>query len=219
MRRETKLVSLRSQHSWRKRAATHPMPTDWELQYQNGETPWDKGAPSPALAEALESHRIEGSVLVPGCGTGHDVRLLAGHGAEVLGLDVAPSAIAAAEARPRAAGERYLVGDFFDLPESMAQIFDWIWEHTCFCAIDPMRRPDYVRAAHRALRPGGRLLAVFYLDPGNKHPGEGPPFETSLAEIDHLFSPHFALEMEWLPRRTYAGREGREWMRIFTRNG
>jgi SAM-dependent methyltransferase len=195
------------------------MPTDWETQYQKGETPWDKGAPSPALVEALESRRIEGRVLVPGCGTGHDVRLLAAHGAEVHGLDLAPSAIAAAQGMPRAGGEHYLLGDFFDLPADLAGGFDWVWEHTCFCAIDPARRAEYVEAAHRALRVGGKLFAVFYLDPGNAHPGEGPPFETSLCELDRLFSPRFALEDEWLPQRAYPGREGREWMRILRRVG
>ena len=29
------------------------MPTDWEAQYQKGETPWDKGAPSPGLVDFL----------------------------------------------------------------------------------------------------------------------------------------------------------------------
>ena len=29
------------------------MPTDWEAQYQKGETPWEKGAPSPGLVDFL----------------------------------------------------------------------------------------------------------------------------------------------------------------------
>ena len=52
---------------------------DWDKAYQEGETPWDKGYASPAIAEWLQKNSLEGGVLVPGCGLGHDVRLLASH--------------------------------------------------------------------------------------------------------------------------------------------
>jgi hypothetical protein len=55
---------------------------------------------------------------------------------------------------------------------------------------------------------------VFYLDPGNSSPEDGPPFEVSLHELDRLFAPRFELREEWLPKHTYPGREGREWMRL-----
>ncbi len=87
-------------------------------------------------------------------------------------------------------------------------------EHTCFCAIQPAQRPAYVEGVADAWRPGGHLFAIFYLDPGNDSPDEGPPFEVSIAELDRLFLPRFTLEREWLPQRAYPGREGREWMRV-----
>lgn len=193
------------------------MPTDWEDQYQKNETPWDKGAASPGLVDFLGSEAVTGTVLVPGCGVGYDVRALATGGAEAVGLDVAPSAIRAAEALPRAGRERYELADLFALPGHLRGAFDWVWEHTCFCAIDPARRADYVSAVQEALRPDGRLLAIFYLDPGQASPDEGPPFEVSIAELDRLFLPHFTLEREWLPEHAYPGREGREWMRLMRR--
>jgi SAM-dependent methyltransferase len=193
------------------------MPTDWEAHYISKDMPWEKGAPHPALLDFLETSEVRGRVLVPGCGTGHDVRALAAHGAEPVGLDIAPSAIASAQALPAAGMETYLLGDFFAPPPAMIGAFDWVFEHTCFCAIDLGRRPAYVKSAHAALKPGGKLLAIFYLDPGNDSPDEGPPFEVSLAELDRLFLPHFELLQEWLPSHTYAGREGREWMRILRR--
>lgn len=195
------------------------MPTDWEAQYQKGETPWEKGAPSPGLVDFLVEQRVEGRVLVPGCGLGHDVRALAAQGAEVVGLDIAPSAVEAARATPAVGGERYELGNLFALPEPMRGAFDWVWEHTCFCAIDPSLRAAYVEAVHGALKPGGHLLAIFYLDPGNESPDEGPPFEVSLAELDRLFLPRFELLREWLPAHAYPGREGREWMRLLKRSG
>ena len=190
------------------------MPTDWEAQYQMKETPWEKGAPSPGLMDFLAVEVVSGRVLVPGCGFGHDVRALAATADEVVGLDLAASAVAGASTIPSVGGERYVQGDFFALPASMRGAFDWVFEHTCFCAIDPSQRPAYVEAAAGALKPGGKLLAVFYLDPGNDSPNEGPPFEVSVAELDRLFLPRFTLLREWLPQHAYPGREGREWMRV-----
>src|SRR5688572_23802345 len=156
------------------------MPTDWEAQYQRGETPWDKGAPHPGLIDWLETSRPNGPVLVPGCGVGHDVRALAATGVEVLGIDIAPSAVRAAAAVPRVGDERYEVADLFALPPHLRNAFALVWEHTCFCAIEPRLRLAYVEAVHGALLPNGQLLAVFYLDPGNDSPDEGPPFEVSI---------------------------------------
>lgn len=190
------------------------MPTDWESKYQASDTPWDKGAPSPGLVDFLAEQKVSGRVLVPGCGLGHDVRALAAQGAEVLGVDIAPSAVVAATAIPAAGGERYEEADLFQLPPHLRGVFDWVWEHTCFCAIDPAQRTAYVEGVAAALKPGGHLLAIFYLDPGNDHPDQGPPFEVSIAELDRLFQPRFELVREWLPGRAYEGREGREWMQL-----
>jgi SAM-dependent methyltransferase len=190
------------------------MSTDWETHYQQNDTPWEKGAPSPGLVDFLAVEPMRGRGLVPGCGFGHDVRALATTADEVIGLDIAPSAVEAADRSPKAGRERYVVGNLFDLPPELRGAFDWVFEHTCFCAIDPKMRPAYVEAVAGALKPGGKLLAIFYLDPGNHSPDEGPPFEVSVAELDRLFLPRFALEREWLPQHAYPGREGREWMRL-----
>ncbi len=195
------------------------MPTDWEDQYRCGETPWEKGAPSPGLAEFLKERPIQGSVLVPGCGFGNDVRAIAAGAAEVVGVDIAQGAIAAASCIPAVGRERYEQADLFALPEHLRGAFDWVWEHTCFCAIEPARRPDYVAGVAAALRPGGHLLGIFYLDPGQDRRDCGPPFETSLMELDRLFLSRFDLVEEWSPRSSYPGREGREWMRLLRKKG
>ena len=195
------------------------MPTDWEAQYLKGETPWDKGTPSPGLVDFLAQEPVRGQVLVPGCGVGHDVRALAATADGVVGLDIAPSAIEGAARFPVVKNERYELANLFDLPPHLRGSFDWVWEHTCFCAIDPPMRAAYVEAVAGALKPGGKLLAIFYLDPGHDSPDEGPPFGVSLAELDSFFSPRFALEREWRPAHAYPGREGREWMRILRKSG
>ena len=77
-------------------------------------------------------------------------------------------------------------------------------------------RPAYVEAVSGALAPGGRLLAIFYLNPDQDHPDDGPPFGVAIEELDRLFLPRFELVREWLPEHAYPGREGREWMRVFS---
>ena len=190
---------------------------DWEHAYQQKETPWDKGEPSPGLVDLLEGTPMAGRVLVPGCGLGHDVRAISVlSGTEVVGVDVAPTAVELARGFGRVGGERYALEDLFGLPESYVGAFDWVWEHTCFCAIPKARRGDYVTAVRSVLRVGGRLAAIFYLDPGWDDPEQGPPFGVSVAELDRLFlgAGRFELEREWVPVRAYAGREGRELIRV-----
>jgi SAM-dependent methyltransferase len=189
--------------------------TDWEQRYRSRDTPWEKGAAHPALSAWLERNTLTGRVLVPGCGSGHDVRALAACGAEVTGLDVAPSAIEAAGRFPRAASETYVTGDFFHPPADWAGGFDGIFEHTCFCAIDPADRQAYAASAAALLRPGGRLLAIFYLDPG--HDGDGPPYGCTREELDGLFFPSFRLLAEETGLPTHPGREGREILRVLER--
>lgn len=186
----------------------------WEDLYLKGETPWDKGAPSPGLVAYLEENEVAGRVLVPGCGLGHDVRALAAHGADVEGLDLSPTAVERADKVEKAVAERYRLGDLFALEEELAGAFDWVWEHTCFCAIDPERRREYVRAVKEVLKEGGRLLGVFYLDPyDDEHePRGGPPHGCTLDEIDSLFGADFEILESWVPEKAYEGREGRERM-------
>ena len=191
------------------------MPTDWELRYQANDTPWDKGLPHPELVDFLAQNPIKGRVLVPGCGPGHDVRALAAQGAEVLGIDIAPSAITLARSYPAVGNERYELANFFALPPEWHAAFDALWEHTCFCAIDPTLRPAYAQSAATAIKPGGLFLAMFYLNP-EKDPGEdAPPYGVSEAELDRLFGGSFELLRAWVPRQTHPGREGREQVRLY----
>ena len=157
---------------------------------------------------------LAGEIFVPGCGSGHDVRALATPDNHVVGVDLAPYAIAKAKERPRIAQEDYLLADLFALPAEMDGRFDWIVEDTCFCAINPALRPDYVKTVVRLLKPQGKLLAIFFIDPD--HDEEGPPYRVSTAELEEFFGDHFALEREWVPGRTHPGREGRELMRVLS---
>ena len=185
-------------------------PVDWDARYIAGDTPWDKRSAAPPLLEFLAHHPITGRVLVPGCGSGHDARAIAGQeggGAEVTGLDLSETALRFARGFPAAGSEIYEQGDLFALPKEWDRRFDWVFEHTCFCAIPPVRRTDYVAAISRVLKRGGHYLAIFFLDPGVD---DGPPHGTTREEIADLFDPDFELLEEWIPEKTFMGREGQE---------
>jgi cyclopropane fatty-acyl-phospholipid synthase-like methyltransferase len=179
----------------------------WEARYQTGDTPWEKGAPSPGLVDFLAAHPDlpRGTVCVPGCGTGHDVREFARAGFDTFGFDIAPSAIQLAAEKTKAAGlkAQFQLADF--LHDEPPQKFDWLFEHTLFCAIQPQERDEYARAALRWLKPDGQYLAVNYLIPDK----DGPPFGTTRDELWRRFSPHFELIEELVPR-SYPNRTGLE---------
>ncbi|MBG7607987.1 MAG: methyltransferase domain-containing protein [Verrucomicrobia bacterium] len=196
--------------------------TDWNNRYLSGDTPWEKGAPAPPLLELLGKTGDDiwggGTILVPGCGTGHDVRALASKGQGVLGLDLAQQAVEKARSFPAVGNEEYALGDFFDPEWQEGKSFSAIWEHTCYCAIHPTRRPDYAEATAALVEPGGHLIGVFFLTP-NK-PGEedqGPPFSSDIEELDARFDPWFYRVDSWVPERAYPGREGQEWLAIYRR--
>ncbi len=194
--------------------------TNWEMRYQAGETPWDKGQAAPPLLELLG--KIEstawgvGPVVVPGCGTGHDVRALTALGVPVLGVDLSPTAVSLARDFPQVAGENYELGNFLDPEWRAGRQFSAVWEHTCFCAIDPAERGNYAKAVAACLPVGGLLAGVFFLtpyDPGEDK--EGPPFPVTIEELGQWFSPWFVRESSWVPQMAYPGREGREWLGLF----
>lgn len=196
---------------------------DWDALYQARDTRWDHGEVAPALEDFLADWPADlprrGSVLVPGCGRGHDARAWARAGFDVVGLDLAPTAMAEARTLAGSLGRVcFRAGDFLaDLPGERMGRMDWLFEHTLFCAIPPGRREDYVRSAARWLRPGGHLLAVHYLQPSG---AEGPPFGVTVNEVRGRFDGDFELLRHWVPR-SFASRAGRErvflWRRRFSR--
>ena len=182
----------------------------WAARYRSGDMPWEKGEASPGLVDFLAEHRElpRGSVIVPGCGTGHDARAWASAGFATVGVDITDEAVARASAGLRASAEMrlsYYRADF--LRAAPAQKFDWVFEHTLYCAIQPSERDAYVAAVVGWLRPGGDYLAVNYLECGP----EGPPWPATREELLTRFAPHFDLQAEWVPR-SYPNRTGRERM-------
>lgn len=167
----------------------------WEHRYQEGTTRWDLGQPAPAFVDLFQSEAAPqpGHVIVLGAGRGHDARLFAQHRFEVTAVDFAPSAVAAMAHEVELTGLplRPLQRNIFDLVPEFEDQFDYVVEHTCFCAIDPSLRSDYVKLVARLLKPQGELLAVFF----THSRGGGPPYGSTPEEIRALFEPHFVVDL------------------------
>ncbi len=187
-------------------------PAFWRGLYARGEDRWELGRPNPSLAaHLLRAPLPPGRVGVPGCGRGHDCRLLARHGHRVWGFDFVPETIQTAEAlavRDRVA-VTFETRDVFALPAAYPGFFDAVWEYTSFCAIDPERRREYVAMLAAIMRPGGWLLACFFpIGEGRA----GPPFPATEAELRGLLAPRFEIVDAYVPTASAPGRLGREWM-------
>jgi SAM-dependent methyltransferase len=200
-------------------APTAPEPDApfWNGRYLAGELGWDLGEPSPPFVRLHRDGVIAPPcrVAVPGCGQGWEVAWLAAQGYAVTGIDFAPAALAAARERAREAGvaPELVQADLLDLPEALAGRFDLVLEQTCFCAIAPRRRPEYVQAVHRLLAPGGRLIGLFYACKGE----DGPPFGTSPGEVRRLFADRFAVRSLALTPHSHPRRLGEEWLGVLAR--
>ena len=189
--------------------------TDWESCYVKGEMPWNKDAPSPPLVEWVCAARPRGRTLVPGCGLGHDVVMLATSGVDAMGLDISTRAVDMARLAYPAHADRFFHGDLFAPPADWPGSFDLVVEHTCLSGMPPDLRPAYAQAVGNLLRPGGLLVGVWYVNP-DMEPGEpGPPWALPVEELGAMFAePAWEILEDYVPVPAFPGREGRERLRV-----
>lgn len=149
----------------------------WNEFYREGFIPWDKGLPSAPLAEALARRDLVGEptvavsgtekrrkkALVPGCGKGYDVLLLAAFGYDAYGLETSELALnGARETEEKHGGDEvyrvrdesvgkgkvtWVFGDFFEsswakgIEEGFDGTFDLIFDYTV-CSRSKMLTPN-----------------------------------------------------------------------------
>ena len=159
----------------------------WNNRYQQGETAWDIGYPSPPLKEYLDQITDKSlRILIPGAGNAWEAEYAWKQGfSRVEVVDIAPEAIAAFRARVPDFPEAQLhLLDFFTLNRQ----YDLVIEQTFFCALDPDLRQSYVEKMHEILVPGGKLVGVLFDEPMNS---ERPPFGGHSKEYMTMFSSFF----------------------------
>ena len=199
----------------------------WDRRYQEGSDGWELGQAAPPLQDFLSHHPLApqppGQVLVPGCGRGHEARLLAGLGFAAVGLDFSAEAITAARqlAAPPGASLLWLQADLFD-PQALAAgglgaaSLQGVVEHTCFCAIEPAQRPAYLQTVVELLAPGGWLLALFWCPDR----AGGPPYGSDAGELAMTLAQVGLIKTHWQPASNSAsGRQPQpreqEWLGLW----
>jgi SAM-dependent methyltransferase len=185
---------------WRPRPET----SVYDSAYQGNATPnWDIGRPQRAFVALAEAGAIRGRVLDVGCGTGELSLFLARRGHEVLGVDLAPSAIeqATAKARWRRIPARFLVWDALRLDE-LDLTFDTVVDSAMFHVLGDAQRDRLVAVLETVLRPGGRYFVFCDARPDHRPVWDGG---VSRREFRERFrSPDWAVE--WIHETTFERR-------------
>ena len=193
-------------------------PDFWDTRYRQNITPWDAGRVPAALQRFVARHTGRGRVLVPGCGTGYEVRELAHAGFDVTAIDFSEAAFEAARRELGPLAHLVRIADFFGF-EHDTPPFDAIYERAFLCALPRRVWPDWERRAAQLLRPGGLLFGVFYFDDNAR----GPPFGVAAGQLEALLAPDFErIEDEPVEDSipAFAGRERwRVWRRKEQRPG
>jgi SAM-dependent methyltransferase len=169
------------------------MKESWDDSY-TGEAapPWDIGRPQPTFVRLADEGRIAGRVLDAGCGTGEHALLAASRGADALGMDLSPTAIACArkKAAERGLSARFEVADALDLPRQALTV-DTVIDSGVFHVFDDEDRARYVAGLAAVLRSGGTCYLMCFSD---REPGDWGPRRFRAEELSAAFSDGWTVE-------------------------
>ncbi len=165
----------------------------WQQRFESGDTPWDRGAPSPQLLRWLQEGSLQPCrIAVPGCGSGWEAVELARRGFSVTAIDLVSAACDRTRARAQQAGVSVEVVQADVAAWRPERPLDAVFEQTCLCAIHPFLWTGYVRALREWIRPGGALWAMFMQRPRasavDEGRIEGPPYHCDVTAMHLLFS-------------------------------
>ncbi|HET7666532.1 MAG TPA: class I SAM-dependent methyltransferase [Mycobacterium sp.] len=142
---------------------------DWDGVYRQegvfgGPPPWNIGEPQPELAALHRAGKFRSDVLDAGCGHAELSLSLAADGCTVVGIDLSPTAIAAATS---AAQERGLTNVSFvetDITRLTGydERFNTVVDSTLFHSLPVEDRDGYLRSIHRAAAPGASYFILVF---------------------------------------------------------
>ena len=183
----------------------------WQQRYEQDSIGWDMGQVSPplkAFIDQLAEAAKNQAILVPGAGNAYEVGYLYEQGfTNVTLVDFAPAPIRDfAERYPDFPSDKLICADFFELSTEQYQ-FDWVFEQTFFCAINPARRDEYVEKMARLLKPKGQLVGLLFdKDFGRQE----PPFGGTKEEYQQRFATYFDIEIMEPSYNSHLARQGSE---------
>lgn len=186
----------------------------WDKRFREKFMPWDAGRVPASLERFVARHPVRGRVLVPGCGTGYEVRYLAQAGFEVTAIDFSEAALEAAKGELGPLAHLVRLADFFAF-EGDQPPFDAIYERAFLCALPRRNWGDWAKRTAQLVRPGGLLFGLFFFDSNAK----GPPYGIGAAELDALLATDFELIEDEPVSDSIPAFAGRERWQVWRRIG
>jgi SAM-dependent methyltransferase len=157
----------------------------WDASYADGPAPWDIGRPQPAVVRLAGEGAFAGAVLDAGCGTGENALHLAGLGLDVLGVDVADTAltIAREKAATRSIDAEFALADALRL-NLLGRVFESVLDCGLFHTFDGDERREYVASLASVTGRGGTLHVLCFSDVGENC----GPHPVSRSELSAAFT-------------------------------
>jgi len=143
--------------------------------------------PDPHLIEFVRGHHlVSGTALEVGCGTGTNCLWLAEQGLEVLGIDIAPTAIEEAESKAAGVAHvRFACLDFLtqEVPDAP---FDLVFDRGCFHVFDDDGdRALFAERVARVVAPDGVWVSIIGSTEGPPR-DHGPPRRTAREVVEAI---------------------------------
>lgn len=180
----------------------------WTKIYKEEVKPgWDLKQATPSLIDMIPRLKLMRSkVIVLGCGEGHDAALFAQAGHLVTAVDFSEEALDRARKNYPDLKINWVQADVLKLPVDFDQQFDIVFEHTCFCAINPAHRNKMVTTYRRLLHSQGQFMGVFFTMPKRI----GPPFGASEWELRERLKKSFQFLFWGRWHQSVPQRQGKE---------
>jgi len=164
---------------------------DWDSVYRQegvfeGPPPWNIGEPQPELAAVIRAGKFRSVVLDAGCGYAELSLALAADGYTVVGIDLTPTAVAAATkaAQDRGLSNTSFIQDDITSFTGFDEAFNTVADSTLFHSLPVEGRDGYLRSVHRAAAPGASYFVLVFAT------GAFPP------DMDTLTKPNEVTEDE-----------------------
>ena len=167
----------------------------WNQRYQQGNTPWDTGAPSNELVRVIDEGLLKPSRAIElGCGNGANAIELARRGFEVTAVDF--SAVALGRAQQRAADAsvdvEFVAADVCDFQYG-GESFEFVFDRGCYHAVRRVDVAGFVDTLAHITAPGSIYLML--AGNANEQIDTGIP-RVHESEIRNELGPLF--DFEWL---------------------
>lgn len=189
----------------------------WSQRYMDESTGWDLGEASRPITEYIDQlENKDLDILIPGAGNAYEAEYLFRAGfRNTYILDISALPLQNFQKRvPDFPKEQLIQGDFFTLDRK----FDLILEQTFFCSFPPIdhNRERYVEQMHRLLKPGGKLVGLWFNFPLTDDLTKRP-FGGSKSQYEALLSTHFKAKTFEESTNSIADRAGKELFGIWQR--